>query len=230
MSTEFSNLQKFTVMFVEDEAEIRQALSGAIEDEFAKLIVARDGDDGLKKFKKFKPDIVVTDISMPIMDGLEMAKEIKAISKDTPVVILSAFSEKERLLKAIDVGVDKYLIKPIDPDELMATLECIAREKFAMSDIVEIGAGYQFDKGKRVLVFEGGIISLTKKELLFISLLVKNLGTFVLHDDIKRSVWANKKVSDAAIRTFIKRIREKTGRNFVKNVPGLGYKISLDGA
>jgi DNA-binding response OmpR family regulator len=225
---ELSGLKNLVVMFVEDENDIREALSSAIEDEFAKLISARDGDDGLKKFKKHKPDIVVTDISMPIMDGLEMTRAIKQISKETPVIILSAFSEKERLIKAIDVGVDKYLVKPIDPDELMQTLQQVAKERFAAGDIVELGNGYQFDKGKHVLIYGEEVISLTKKELLFISLLVKYLGTYVLHEDIKRSVWANKNVSDAAIRTFIKRIREKTNKNFIKNVPGLGYKIQTD--
>ena len=225
---ELSGLKNLVVMFVEDENDIREALSSAIEDEFAKLISARDGEDGLKKFKKYKPDVVVTDISMPIMDGLEMTKAIKAISRDTPVIILSAFSEKERLLKAIDVGVDKYLIKPIDPDELMQTLHNVAKERFAVGDVLEIGNGYQFDKGKHVLIYGNEVISLTKKELLFISLLVKYLGTYVLHEDIKRSVWANKNVSDAAIRTFIKRIREKTSKTFIKNVPGIGYKIQTD--
>ena len=225
---ELSGLKNLVVMFVEDENDIREALSSAIEDEFAKLISARDGDDGLKKFKKHKPDIVVTDISMPIMDGLEMTRAIKQISKETPVIILSAFSEKERLIKAIDVGVDKYLVKPIDPDELMQTLQQVAKERFAAGDIIELGNGYQFDKGKHVLIYGEEVISLTKKELLFISLLVKYLGTYVLHEDIKRSVWANKNVSDAAIRTFIKRIREKTNKNFIKNVPGLGYKIQTD--
>ncbi len=225
MNAELGNLKNLVVLFVEDENDIREALSSAIEDEFSKLISARDGEDGLKKFKKHKPDIVVTDISMPIMDGLEMTKAIKAISRETPVIILSAFSEKERLLKAIDVGVDKYLIKPIDPDELMETLLRVAKERFCAGEVVEVGGGYQFDKAKRVLVYEGQSIGLTKKELLFVSLLVKHLGTFVLHEEIKRSVWANKSVSDAAIRTFIKRVREKTGRGFIKNVPGLGYKI-----
>ena len=225
---ECSSLKNLVVMFVEDENDIREALSSAIEDEFAKLIIARDGEDGLKKFKRYKPDIVVTDISMPIMDDLEMTQEIKSISSQTPVVILSAFSEKERLIKAIDVGVDKYLIKPIDPDELMQTLTSLAKERFAIGDIIEIGNGYQFDKGRHALIFGDEIISLTKKELLFISLLVKYLGTYVLHEDIKRSVWANKNVSNAAIRTFIKRIREKTNKNFIKNVPGLGYKIQTD--
>jgi len=221
-------LNSLTVLFVEDEKELRNALEGAIGDEFAKFIVARDGDDGLKKFKKFKPDIVITDILMPIRDGLEMARDIKQISRETPIIVLSAFSEKERLLKAIDVGIDKYLIKPIDPDELMLTVNYIADELLSLDKIVELGSGYQFDKNRKVLVKAGETIALTKKELLFISILVRNLGVFVLHEEIKKYVWTNKNVTDAAIRTFIKRVREKTGKEFIKNVPGLGYKINSD--
>lgn len=220
-----SKLSDLSVLFVEDEKELRDALQNAIGDEFSNFIIARDGDDGLKKFKKFKPDIVITDILMPIMDGLEMSKEIKKLSRETPVIILSAFSEKERLLKAIDVGIDKYLIKPIDPDELMNTLNFIARDMLSLNQTIELGEGFSFDKSRKVLIKGEQIILLTKKELLFISILVKNLGVFVLHEEIKKYVWTNKKVTDSAIRTFIKRIREKTSKEFVKNVPGLGYKI-----
>ena len=223
-----SKLGNLTVLFVEDEKELRNALESAISDEFGKFIVARDGDDGLKKYKKYKPDIVVTDILMPVCDGLEMAREIKKLSRETPIIVLSAFSEKERLLKAIDIGIDKYLIKPIDPDELMNTLELVAKDLLSVDQIVEIGHGYQFDKTRKVLVKNGNTIPLTKKELLFISILVKNLGVFVLHEEIKKYVWTNKNVTDAAIRTFIKRVREKTGKDFIKNVPGLGYKINYD--
>ncbi|DAB34514.1 MAG TPA: CheY-P-specific phosphatase CheX [Sulfurospirillum sp. UBA12182] len=220
-----SKLSDLSVLFVEDEKELRDALQNAIGDEFSNFIIARDGDDGLKKFKKFKPDIVITDILMPIMDGLEMSKEIKKLSRETPVIILSAFSEKERLLKAIDVGIDKYLIKPIDPDELMNTLNFIARDMLSLNQTIELGEGFSFDKSRKVLIKGEQIIPLTKKELLFISILVKNLGVFVLREEIKKYVWTNKKVTDSAIRTFIKRIREKTSKEFVKNVPGLGYKI-----
>ena len=223
-----NKLGGLTVLFVEDEKDLRVALEDAIGDEFEKFIVAQDGDDGLKKFKKFKPDIVITDIMMPIKDGLEMAKEIKNISRETPVIVLSAFSEKDRLLKAIDVGIDKYLIKPIDPDELMLTINLIAEEFLSLSTVQELSGGFQFDKNRKLFLKDGVTIPLTKKELLFMSILVKNLGVFVLHEDIKKHVWINKNVSDAAIRTFIKRVRGKTGKDFIKNVPGLGYKINCD--
>ncbi|MDR3346402.1 MAG: response regulator transcription factor [Campylobacteraceae bacterium] len=222
-----SPLKKLSVLYVEDEAEIRKSLTVAIEDEFAKFITASDGNEGLKKFKKYKPDIVITDILMPIKNGLEMTKEIKEISKDTVVVILSAFSEKDKLLGAIDVGVDKYLIKPVYPDDLLTLLTNIAIQKFSLSNIMDIGRGYEFDTNRKILTKKGEPITLTRKEILFISFLVGHVGTFALHEDIKRSVWANKRVNDAAIRTFVKRIREKTDKDFIKNVPAIGYKISV---
>ncbi len=222
-----SNLSNLTVLFVEDEESIRTALSRAISDEFKKFIMARDGSEGLKKFQKYRPDIVITDIMMPIVDGLEMSKEIKNISRDTPIVVLSAFDEKERLMSAINIGIDKYLMKPIDTDELLSTLGHISKDILSIDDMVELGRGYAFDKTARVLVQDEKIIPLTRKELLFISILVKNLGAFVLHEELKKYVWTNKKVSDAAIRTFVKRVREKTDKDFIQNVPGLGYKINF---
>ncbi|AGZ81273.2 response regulator transcription factor [Campylobacter fetus] len=221
-------LKSLTVLFVEDEDKIRTSMGSAMEGIFAKVILAGNGDEGLKKFKKFNPDVIVTDISMPIMDGLDMSKEIRDISKDTPIVILSAFSEKEKLLKAIEIGIDKYIIKPIDMEELFEAISVLAQDKISTTNIVEIGGGYSFNKTKRVLVKNQEEIALTKKELAFISILVKRLGTLVLHEEIKNSVWVGEKVSDAAIRTFIKRIRDKVGANLIKNIPGLGYKIETN--
>ena len=222
-----NNLKNLTILFVEDENSIRLALKRAISDEFNNFILARDGSEGLKKFQKYKPDIVITDIMMPIVDGLEMSREIKKISRDTPIVVLSAFDEKQRLMSAINIGIDKYLMKPIDTDELLDTLEHISKDILSLGDTIDLGNGYYFDKIARVLIKEGKTIPLTKKELLFISILVKNLGAYVLHEELKKYVWTNKNVSDAAIRTFVKRVRGKTDKNFIENIPGLGYKINL---
>ena len=142
--------------------------------------------------------------------------------------MLSAHSEKEKLLKAIDVGIDKYVIKPIDMDEFLTTLEIVAKSKIETTNIIEIANGYSFNKIKRVLIRNGVEIALTKKELAFISLLIKRLGTLVLHDEIKNVVWVGENVTEAAIRTFVKRVRDKVGSDFIKNIPGLGYKIDIN--
>ena len=218
-------LKNLTVLLVEDDSDSKKIMHDVLSDNFEKVFTAQNGDEGLKKFKKYNPNMVITDVFMPISDGLDMTRYIKEISKDTPVIVLSAHSEKETLLKAIDVGVDKYLIKPIMADDLLKTIENVAKNKIETANIIQVASGYSFNKIKRVLIRDGVEISLTKKELSFISLLIKRLGTLVLHDEIKSVVWVGESVTEAAIRTFVKRVRDKVGNNFIKNVPGLGYKI-----
>lgn len=216
------------ILVVEDEVKTRESMINILSERFSKVIGAQNGDEGLKKFKKFKPDLVITDIAMPIMDGLDMAREIKEISDDVPIVVLSAYSEKERLLRSIDIGIDKYLIKPVDIEELFKVLDYLIGEKIEANMLVKISEEYQFNKTKRTLICSGEEIVLTKKELAFISLLLKQPGALVLHEDIKKNVWIGEHVSDTAVRTFIKRVRDKVGEDFIKNVPSLGYKININ--
>ncbi|EAK2003619.1 response regulator transcription factor [Campylobacter jejuni] len=216
------------ILVVEDEVKARESMINILSERFSKVIGAQNGDEGLKKFKKFKPDLVITDIAMPIMDGLDMAREIKEISDDVPIVVLSAYSEKERLLRSIDIGIDKYLIKPVDIEELFKVLDYLIGEKIEANMLVKISEEYQFNKTKRTLIYSGEEIVLTKKELAFISLLLKQPGALVLHEDIKKNVWIGEHVSDTAVRTFIKRVRDKVGEDFIKNVPSLGYKININ--
>ncbi|EAB5229401.1 response regulator transcription factor [Campylobacter jejuni] len=220
--------KELIILVVEDEVKARESMINILSERFSKVIGAQNGDEGLKKFKKFKPDLVITDIAMPIMDGLDMAREIKEISDDVPIVVLSAYSEKERLLRSIDIGIDKYLIKPVDIEELFKVLDYLIGEKIEANMLVKISEEYQFNKTKRTLIYSGGEIVLTKKELAFISLLLKQPGALVLHEDIKKNVWIGEHVSDTAVRTFIKRVRDKAGEDFIKNVPSLGYKININ--
>jgi len=218
-------LKKLSILIVEDEEQIRNLLTEVMKEEFFDVYAAQNGDEGLKKFKKYTPSIVVSDISMPIVNGLDMALAIKELSPKTPIIALSAFSDREKLLKAIDVGIDKYLLKPIDMDELLSAIETLVKAKLSDVNSVEIGNGFSFNLTQKKLLKDGEEIHLTKKELAFVSLLVNRLGTLVLNDEIKRCVWLGESVNDAAIRTFIKRIREKLGNDMVVNIPGLGYKI-----
>ncbi|EAI6195511.1 response regulator transcription factor [Campylobacter jejuni] len=220
--------KELIILVVEDEIKTRESLINVLSERFSKVIGAQNGDEGLKKFKKFKPDLVITDIAMPIMDRLDMAREIKEISDDVPIVVLSAYSEKERLLRSIDIGIDKYLIKPVDIEELFKVLDCLVGETIEANMLVKISEEYQFNKTKRTLIHNGKEIVLTKKELAFISLLLKQPGVLVLHEDIKKNVWIGEHVSDTAVRTFIKRVRDKVGEDFIKNVPSLGYKININ--
>ena len=220
-------LQKLTILIVEDENEIRKLMEEVMKSVFFEVYSAKNGDEGINKFKKFAPDLIVTDIAMPIMDGLDMAKMINEISPTTPIIALSAFSDKEKLLKAIEVGVDKYILKPVDMDELLLAIENIARSKFKNMNIIKITDELQYNPASKQLLCNDQEILLTKKEFSFIALLINKMGNLVLLDEIKKNVWSDENVNDTAIRTFVKRVRDKIGQDVIKNIPGLGYKIKV---
>ncbi len=122
----FNKIVKYTknlnLLYVEDNEDNRISTILLLEDLFDNIIVAEDGKEGLKKFQENKIDIVITDIDMPIMDGLEMSKHIKTIDKTTPILIFSAYSEEKTFIKAIHIDVDGYLLKPIQMDQFLKSL------------------------------------------------------------------------------------------------------------
>ena len=121
-------LKHVSILYVEDDDEIRPIVQRGIKRRVKELFTAVDGLDGLEKFKEFKPDIVLTDIKMPKMNGIEMSKRIKEINKDIPIIIMSAHSEADFLLESIEIGIDGYLLKPVDKDKMFEKLVIAAKD------------------------------------------------------------------------------------------------------
>ncbi len=219
-------LKEFKVLLVEDEEKLATLLKGAIGDSFYSFSVARDGREGLEKFLQINPDIIITDIMMPHMTGLEMSKEIKKIDADIPIIILSAYRESDKFIDAIDIGVVKYFIKPFDPDELLEYIESLSKK--LESKIISFIDGFSFNFTTNSLYKDFRFIYLSKNEIKFIRILLKNHnGNDIVDDEtIKRALWIEE-VSDERLRTFIKRFRSKTSKKLVQNVKGYGYKLNL---
>ena len=215
-------LKSLRVLLVEDEENIARLLKDAIGDSFYSFTLAKDGEEGIEKFLQISPDIVITDISMPRMGGLEMAQELKSINQNIPVIILSAFSEREKLFSAIDVGVAKYFLKPYDPDEILEYISSIADE--LGSKKVELCDGFSFNKTTRALYKDARFVALSKNENKFLTLLVENENKILDDETIKTTVWGED-VSDERLRTFLRRLRAKTSKTLIINVKGLGYKL-----
>lgn len=117
-----------SVLYVEDEKSIRDAVSETLMRRVKTLIVAENGKQGLDEFAKYNPDIVITDIVMPLMDGLEMASEIKKIDNNKPVIVTTAHEEREYFIKSIEIGIQSYVIKPIDMKKLKDALDFFAKK------------------------------------------------------------------------------------------------------
>jgi len=218
-------LKTLKILIVEDEKRLAQLLKEAINDSFYKVVIAKDGTEGLKKYKTFKPDIVITDIMMPKLDGLDMTIKIKEIDSNIPIIVLSAHSDKEKLLKAIDVGINKYFIKPFDPDEVIEHIKKLSI-KIEKQKISILKDDFIFDNNSFSLHKNELLINLTKREKEFIYLLIKNKNSIVKTQTIKTSLW-KEEVNDERLRTFIKRLRLKTSKDLIENISGQGYLISV---
>ena len=219
-------LKKLKVLLVEDEENLATLLKDAIGDNFHSFTIASDGIEGLKLFSSISPDIVITDITMPKMTGLEMGEKIKKLNNRVPLIILSAFSDTKKLLNAIDIGVVKYFIKPFDPDELLEYISSIS-ENFE-SKLIELSDDFSYNLNTKSLYKNARFVSLTKKENVFIQLLLQNIdGKKNVSDEvIKSKLWEGEEVSDERLRTFIRRLRAKTSKNLILNFKGEGYQIA----
>jgi sigma-B regulation protein RsbU (phosphoserine phosphatase) len=111
------------ILYVEDDASAREQIIHLLKRRGKEVIEAGNGKEGLALFRQHQPDLVVTDIRMPVMDGLTMAKEIKAISPEAKIIVTTAFTDISYLMDAIDVGIDQYVVKPVDIDKLLAAID-----------------------------------------------------------------------------------------------------------
>ena len=220
-----SLLKTLKILIVEDEIRLAQLLKEAIYNSFFSIVIAKDGNEGLKKFKTFKPDIIITDIMMPFCDGLEMTQKIKELDENIPIIVLSAHSDKEKLLKAIDLGINKYFIKPFDPEEVIEHINKIAPKLRKQKQVI-LKDNFIFDNNSSTLYKNSSLVILTKREKEFFHLLIKHKNSLVTTEQIKSILW-KEEVQDERLRTFIKRLRLKTSKDIIENISGQGYLISV---
>ena len=219
-------LKNLTVLFVEDEESLLQLLVSALGNKFRTFKTARNGVEGLQTAQTMQPDIIISDITMPLMDGLTMAEGIHAEFPDTPIVILSAYSDKDKLLHAIDAGITKYFIKPFDPDELLAYL-CSLAQKIESGRQIKLIDPYTFDRKGKKLLNAHAIVRLTARELDLIAYLIEAPNHIISNEEIKVLIGKGKSVSDESVRVFIRRLREKTDKGFIQNLPKQGYVLQM---
>ena len=129
------NSKDFTLLYVEDDPVAQEWMQVIFEGQFKEYYQAFDGEEGLKLYKKYKPDIILTDINMPILNGLEMAEQIKKINKNQAIIIMSAFDDKETLLKAINIGINYFSPKPVNMEVLNDQLDNIVQNLFEQREL-----------------------------------------------------------------------------------------------
>jgi DNA-binding response OmpR family regulator len=211
------------IILVEDEYPIAQAIKRYLEDIGHIVDTFFDGAEAIDVFESgAKYDAFIVDINLPGASGLELLAKVKSSSEELPVIIISADSDIETIDKAYQLGTEDYLKKPFHIKELAIKLEKISKNSNLK---ISFGDGFVYDMVMRALYKDSEEMELTKKELLFLELLLQNRGKIVTIDHIQNVVYEYNYMSDLALRTLVKRVRLKVGKELIQNVSGLGYKI-----
>ena len=219
-------LKNLKILYIDDEDYIRNNAVEYLSFYCNNVYEAKDGLDGIEAYKKHQPNIIITDIKMPRLNGLEMVKQIRQNDTTTKIIVATAFLETSYLLQAVELGLIKYLIKPITADKLLPVLKTCMLDVIEDKSIFNLNDGFVFDILNKVLFLNKEQIFLTKKELLFLEVLVKNHKRAVKYDELNNYVWEGQ-MSEDAMRTIVKELRKKISKQAIKNISGIGYQINV---
>jgi len=219
-------LKEKTILLVEDEAVIRNNIASMLRYFFKEVYTACDGYEAIDKYEDYLPDIIMTDLKMPVMSGFELIEELKKRSSKSYTIIVSAHTDTELLLDAIHSGIDRYIIKPITENELFETFNAYfnkIEEEFPK--VFELSKDLKIDFDKHLAVFEEKEIHLNKKETQLLELLCIDESKTVTYEEIECQIWGSDSMSLAAIRSVVRDLRKKIGSSYVVNVSGIGYRL-----
>jgi len=189
-------LNNKTILLVEDEQIIRENIASMLRCFFKFVYVAYDGFDAIDKYEEHLPDIVMTDLKMPNMNGFELIEELKKRSSSAYTIIVSAHTDTEHLIEAINTKIDRYLIKPLTEKDLFDAFDAYF-EKLdnILPEQINIDKEILFDIDKKALFIQNETIHLNKKEVLLLKLLCSNNSLIISYEEIEYQVWGNKSMS-----------------------------------
>ena len=227
-------MRQFRILIVDDEERILNFLSTKLKASGYDVLTAGNGFEGLEQVQAQEPELIVLDILMPKMDGLEMLKELRSFS-EVPVIILTAKGADVDRIKGLQLGADDYLPKPFNPNELVARIEAIRRrlepgERRKVPEVFNLGH-VTIDFKKHNVVVNGEQKYLTRIEWLLLSQLINNAGRLMLYGELLTKVWGPEYRDDVQIlRTWISRLRNKLESDpdnpkLIRTIPKTGYII-----
>ncbi len=211
---------------MEDEKMIRQNAVEYLSRICDHVLEAQDGEEAFQIYKEEKPHIIISDIKMPKMSGLKLAEAIRKEDKETPIIIATAHTETEYLLKAVELQLVKYVVKPITSTKLQEALALSLDYLNVKSrNIVTINATTSYDLLNKTLIVNAKVIKLSKNEQKLLHLLSQHRQRAVSYEEIEAKIWQESSMSMDALRSLVRALRKKLEGNFVENISGIGYRL-----
>lgn len=227
-------LNQAKILLVDDDPDILELLEYNLAKENYQLAKAYDGKEALEIAQVFKPALIIMDVMMPIMDGIETARKMKLMPelKNTLILFLTARGEEFTEVAAFDAGAHDYIIKPIKPRALVSRINALLKREASeeSQDVIEIG-GLVINRTQYAATFEGRVLILPKKEFELLSYLAKNPNKVFNRDELLEKVWgADVYVVERTVDVHIRKLREKIPEHYIKTLKGVGYLFSIDKA
>ena len=220
------------ILIVDDEPDIVELLDYHLTKEGYKTKTAHNGKKALEVAKDFLPDLILLDLMMPEMDGIEACVEIRETPqlKGTLVALLTARAEDYSQIAGLDSGADDYITKPVKPRVLISRIKALLRRKYDQKSESVDNADLYIDTEKYVVYHKGTEVVLPKKEFELLALLFTKPGNVFTREVILNKVWGGDIiVGDRTIDVHIRKLREKLGDSYIKTVKGVGYKLKILG-
>ena len=223
-----NSYKNIKILYVEDDEIARENGVEYLQNFFETIYEASDAIIALQLYEKYKPDIIITDIQMPKLNGLEFVQKIRQKDKKTQIIIITAFCDRDYLLKAVELQLVKYLIKPVKEKEFEEALFlCVNSLQEDNSNIVKLENEIYFDTFNKNLVIKDELVKLRAKEILFLELLIKNKNRYVTYEEIENYVWSDSVMTKDALKTLVKNLKTKIPKDLILNLTNSGYKINV---
>lgn len=220
-------LKNFTILYVEDEEMVRKNAVEYLQRLAKEVYEAKDGKEAIKIWSELHPDIIITDISMPKLNGLDMAAYIRSKDTKTQIIVATAHTDTEYLMKAVELQLVKYLTKPITKDKLLNALQMgIDKIEDKSKFSIYLSKESSYNAYTHTLKYKDKEIQLTNNEALFMNLLSSHNSRIVSYEEIENAIWPYDGMSSDAIRSLVRGLRKKLQVDVIKNISGSGYKLS----
>lgn len=224
--------EKTKILLVDDEPDILEFMSYNLNKEGFEVFTSTNGKDAIRIATNEKPSLIILDVMMPDLDGIETCRVIRETPelKEVLIAFLTARSEDYSQIAGFDAGADDYINKPIKPRVLVSRVKALLRRAGKLSggeEVMEVN-GFTIDREKYLIVKDNLNINLPKKEFELIALLASKPGKVFTREDILKSVWGEDVVvGDRTIDVHIRKLREKLGDNYIRTIKGVGYKFEF---
>jgi len=226
-----SILESHSLLYVEDEPDIRRNISEYLSHYFQDIYLADNGKTALSLYAAHKPDVLILDINLPDMSGLDVAATVRANDPIIKIIMLTAFTDTQKLLQATELRLTKYLVKPVDPAIFRSTLEMLSDELAQSSNhLLTLKDDYIWDKKRQQLLASGVIVELTATEARLLNLLINNYGQVVHIERIITTLWCDaieRDVSIDSVKNRVSRLRKKLPSGCIHNEYGQGYRFKI---